>query len=593
MGPGTGRSGGPRATPADTLRALAGDISNFLNSVPTGQDLLVRDIPRAVENNASALAELFLGMLPGSGDAIAVRDAADFSGKTVDALRGGRFGDAAGNFGLAAASAAGALPFVPHLAGIFAGKGAKTADLVALRQAEDMAAGGANNEAIRAATGWFKGPDEKWRFEIPDNAAKLTGVDAGPASSVVQHDELFRAYPELARNPVERAPPRYGGEGSFDPATGEIAIHPRLDDDRARATLLHELQHAVQNDEGFARGGSLIGSVVNNDARKVFAKLYKERLDAILDPGTLEGFARGAGFDNVAEAKPFYDQHVKNLAEMRRKGVPSHLDRMAQETAQRQTYERMAGEVEARDVQSRADFAPDQRAATAPYSSQGIAPEDMIVLNRGGGVQASAELPMDEASRAARATEMGLDPNTPLYRGQTGDYESLRPAESGRFGRGVYASQQPGVAGMYGDTVLPLVGPKAEDLFNASPGWSTLTAEARDRILGQLTPEEAAKVSGLENWYKKDAEAFYEALSRSLGKDRASGAIESAGYKGITGIGDGAETVIFDPANVRSRFAKFDPAKAGTPELLGALGPLLAVMGIGAGAMGVDAPAEQ
>jgi hypothetical protein len=30
MGPGTGRSGGPRATPADTLRALAGDISEYL-----------------------------------------------------------------------------------------------------------------------------------------------------------------------------------------------------------------------------------------------------------------------------------------------------------------------------------------------------------------------------------------------------------------------------------------------------------------------------------------------------------------------------------------------------------------------------------
>jgi hypothetical protein len=32
MGPGTGRSGGPRATPADTLRALAGDISEYLGS---------------------------------------------------------------------------------------------------------------------------------------------------------------------------------------------------------------------------------------------------------------------------------------------------------------------------------------------------------------------------------------------------------------------------------------------------------------------------------------------------------------------------------------------------------------------------------
>jgi hypothetical protein len=125
------------------------------------------------------------------------------------------------------------------------------------------------------------------------------------------------------------------------------------------------------------------------ESRPHFMRLYNERLNAITTPGTLEDFAKQAGFDNLDEARPFYDEYVKSVEDMRRKGVPPHIDRMAQETAQDQTYKRTAGEVEARDVQSRADFAPDQRAATAPYISQGIAPKDMIVLNRGGGVQAS------------------------------------------------------------------------------------------------------------------------------------------------------------------------------------------------------------
>jgi hypothetical protein len=81
-------------------------------------------------------------------------------------------------------------------------------------------------------------------------------------------------------------------------------------------------------------------------------------------------------------------------------------------------YNRVAGEVEARDVQSRADFTPEQRAATAPYTSQGIAPEDMIVLNRGGGVQASAP-------SAAKwwQDESGQPPSFDTFHGTARDFD--------------------------------------------------------------------------------------------------------------------------------------------------------------------------
>jgi hypothetical protein len=311
--------------------------------------------------------------------------------------------------------------------GMFAGRNAKTADLVALQRAEDMAAGGADNEAIRAATGWFRGPDEKWRFEIPDNAARMTGMSDFPASLVMEHDDLFRAYPELRDMPVESGRPPGGGRGAYDDGRKTITLAPDMDDPQARVTMLHELQHAIQSREGFAPGSSPTKAVIG-ESRPHFMRLYNERLNAITTPGTLEDFAKQAGLDNLDEARPFYDEYVKSVEDMRRKGVPPRIDRMAQETAQDQTYKRTAGEVEARDVQSRADFAPDQRAATAPYSSQGIAPEDIIVLNRGGGVVQSSM--GDDWYHGTRATFDQFD--TPEV------YLTRNPAEAEAYARGVH-----------------------------------------------------------------------------------------------------------------------------------------------------------
>jgi hypothetical protein len=434
MGPGTGRSGGPRATPADTLRALAGDISEYLGpdalaAIARG---LVEDapgweyadvLPRAVNRETGERSWAVPGM---------ARDVA----KGLWELMQGPYMDPGQNLSPEAvlslpalAVPAGAALAPKGAIGMFAGRNAKTADLAALQRAEDMAAGGADNEAIRAATGWFKGPDEKWRFEIPDNAARMTGMSDFPASLVMEHDDLFRAYPELRDMPVESGRPPGGGRGAYDDGRKTITLAPDMDDPQARVTMLHELQHAIQSREGFAPGSNPTKALMG-ESRPHFMRLYNERLSAITTPGTLEDFAKQAGFDNLDEARPFYDEYVKSVEDMRRKGVPPHIDRMAQETAQDQTYKRTAGEVEARDVQSRADFAPDQRAATAPYTSQGIAPEDMIVLNRGGGVQASAEPKRYEYSMRYRKPGAATLP--------PGAVEYLPPSEGRPFGGAVY-----------------------------------------------------------------------------------------------------------------------------------------------------------
>jgi hypothetical protein len=62
--------------------------------------------------------------------------------------------------------------------GIFGGRMAKTADLNALARAERMAAENAPRESVWNETGWFQGPDQKWRFEILLTVRKTTSAQS-------------------------------------------------------------------------------------------------------------------------------------------------------------------------------------------------------------------------------------------------------------------------------------------------------------------------------------------------------------------------------------------------------------------------------
>lgn len=139
------------------------------------------------------------------------------------------------------------------MAGIFGGLGSKTADLDALKRAMAMKDQGVDNEAIRKATGWFTGMDSRWKYEIPDNAARYTENKAAalPVGEAFEHKELFAAYPDLAKLPLVREQERRAYRGTFRPSSGEIRTYGPDDG----GTILHELQHAVQVQEGFAAGG--------------------------------------------------------------------------------------------------------------------------------------------------------------------------------------------------------------------------------------------------------------------------------------------------------------------------------------------------
>ena len=81
----------------------------------------------------------------------------------------------------------------------FAGERAITANVDKLDQAKAMLEKGADEVEIWQKTGWFKDKDGAWKFEIGDGKAKLNPnfQSGGRLGELLEHEELFKAYPEL------------------------------------------------------------------------------------------------------------------------------------------------------------------------------------------------------------------------------------------------------------------------------------------------------------------------------------------------------------------------------------------------------------
>jgi len=378
-------------------RGVLSDSSPFAGMTPTGQLKLYL---QAKQKYGEASPEVARGNLqtalewaPGTGDVVAAKDAWDFSGDAADALIEGDFSGALGNYGKMALALAGVLPFVPNLvrsadpqrtASIFAGIGAKTADKDALARAQEMETEGVDPSRIWSETGWGRGADGEWRFEIDDSGARVADPlpAQGAVEDVVDHPDLIAAYPDIGR--TDFAGESYGrkmqGSWSGNPVDADdvamFSLSPRARD--KRSTSLHELQHGVQNVEGFGKGGNTLGLSPGTPAWD----LYQKRVEAILTPKPFDDFASEAGFDDFGQARQAYEEYVQNIETMRRKGLPQHLDRAAQESAMSDAYRLSAGEVEARNVQTRRDYTPEQRRASPPWETEDVPRDQQIVRRR-------------------------------------------------------------------------------------------------------------------------------------------------------------------------------------------------------------------
>jgi hypothetical protein len=152
--------------------------------------------------------------------------------------------------------------------GTMIGKAAKTFNTADALRAEELAANGVNAREI-----WEKTQNRIWstgiRQEIddsvmtmknpftPDNLNKEFMVDSDGISlthlnKVINHPELFKAYPSLKKTTVRVDPSLSAGEASYTAVDDVITVAPG-----AQPTdYLHEIQHAIQAREGWQGGGS-------------------------------------------------------------------------------------------------------------------------------------------------------------------------------------------------------------------------------------------------------------------------------------------------------------------------------------------------
>lgn len=142
-----------------------------------------------------------------------------------------------------------------------AGENAKTAALDKLEQAKAMAED-SSSEEIYKATGWIKGYDGKWRFEIPDNLEaisldKLLKNKCADLGEIYDNPQLFEAYPKLKNVMIfiEELGGRTAGFASTIHNTITLSASMK-NDDEIKSTLVHEIQHLIQGREGFACGGN-------------------------------------------------------------------------------------------------------------------------------------------------------------------------------------------------------------------------------------------------------------------------------------------------------------------------------------------------
>lgn len=145
----------------------------------------------------------------------------------------------------------------------YAGRNANGANLESLREAQEMQAAGADMESIRKATGWHEGMDGKWRWEIDDSRMQLR-TDAADIPNyttlgeLVDAPELFEAYPDMADLSVTLHTLEDGQNGGYSRKFDSIELSRDLKN-RPEAllnSLIHEVQHAIQNREEFASGAN-------------------------------------------------------------------------------------------------------------------------------------------------------------------------------------------------------------------------------------------------------------------------------------------------------------------------------------------------
>lgn len=284
--------------------------------------------------------------------------------------------------------------------------------------AKQMEVSKKNAKIIKMATGWEKGVDGKWRYEMPDAKINDT-IDVGGGNIVKRFEEdmlwtdgkledavdapkLFEAYPQLKNIKIhtDAVMNDMPSNGEYNPQTKTITIH--ADELKYLNSILnHEIQHVIQREEGFAHGGT--PEQVERDFNAAKAE-WKARSYAF----ELEEKAKEMGGEyNQSEVEKALIQEYKDMdmpefipdKETRIKGfnyfARGYADRSMDDAIKRfrldrfqrtdfdsyQEYRKLAGEVESRNVEKRLGMTDEERRNSLASETEDVNRDEQIVMN--------------------------------------------------------------------------------------------------------------------------------------------------------------------------------------------------------------------
>lgn len=289
--------------------------------------------------------------------------------------------------------------------------------------AKEMSERGETPSNIWRKTGWFKNPkDGKWRYEL-DNGEIINAPFEENSNqllpNVLDDNDLYSAYPSLKNKRVIFRDIVIGDayfDGKNFYVNNSFADSPK----GLRELLIHEIQHYIQNEEGFEQGANesmftsenskFLNWMIEKVSRE-YDELQVERKRVSKESGLSEKIRE------IADDDDFVEKYEKFLEESGVKEVLAELDdkifqksdelwklreerdRLNNEESglsPHEKYMRVAGEVEARNAAARQmQLSPDMRRKIFPEETQDIPFDEQIVRRNDGVSYSLKEEPTD------------------------------------------------------------------------------------------------------------------------------------------------------------------------------------------------------
>lgn len=322
--------------------------------------------------------------------------------------------------------------------------------------AQKMEAAKKEAKAIKLATGWERGADGKWRYEIPDGIyhpkgdaelkkalakqpwrEELNGLsdrildgeglskeeterfnelaekeaafkadylkkEKPHLADWLENDELFKAYPELKRvgivftdnMPKEQA-------GYYDSKSNTITVNTNSSEDTA-SIIAHEVQHAIQRYEGFATGGNLKAAMEYLSGNKRADVKIKQQLAYKLSQEKGLGLSEEEvnslighlEYEDISDDE--LQKQIDALCQKHNITEDQLEDIYPMDSVWYEAYNRISGEAEARNVQKRMGMTAEERRASLAADTEDVARDSQILLFADTGKNMSLESPKED-----------------------------------------------------------------------------------------------------------------------------------------------------------------------------------------------------